>query len=109
MNCPEHSPFGAPLLGPPSSEEAERNFERAMIELRQAIDSRGLRIWLYRGTSYTAAGFRDALRELTSAPFSADRVAFLDEGCAGSGERTFARHLQLLTNCYVAALEYERS
>lgn len=108
MRCPESSPFDGSYLGPPSSEEATRNFERSMSELRQATDSRGLRIWLYRGTTYTAAGFRDALRELTSAPFSADRVVFLDAGGEGSGERTFARNLQLLTNCYVAALEYER-
>ena len=109
MRCPESSPFDKPLLGAPSSEEAAVNFEKAMIELRQATDSRGLRIWLYRGTSYTAEGFRDALKELTSAPFAADRVVFLDGGGDGNGERTFARHLQLLTNCYVAALEYEKA
>lgn len=89
-------------------DEAERELEKAMIALSRAVDSRGLRIHLYRGSSYTAAGFRDALRELTSAPFSDDRVVFLDAGGAGNGEHTFARHLQLLTNCYVAALEYER-
>jgi hypothetical protein len=27
----------------------------------------------------------------------------------GMGELTFSRNLQLLTNCYVAALEYERA
>lgn len=78
--------------------------------MSRATDSRGLRIMLYRGVSYTAQCFRDALREITSAPFSADRVAFLEDlsGHGEPGELTFAKHLQLLTNCYVAALEYER-
>lgn len=107
MNCPEFNLFAGSALGPPSSEEASQKFERAVIELQGATDSRGLRIFLYRGV-LTAAGFRDALKELTSIPFSADRMVFLNEGGDGSGERTFARHLQLLTNCYVAALEYER-
>jgi hypothetical protein len=92
----------------PEADAAERNFEAAIIGLREAQDSRGLRIFLYRGSSYTSAGFRDALREITSAPFSADRVVFF-ENKPGAGELTFARHLQLLTNCYVAALEYEQA
>jgi hypothetical protein len=94
----------------PEADAAERRLESAVIGLRQATDSRGLRIMLYRGTSYTAECFRDALREITSATFSADRVAFLeDQSRHGEpGELTFAKHLQLLTNCYVAALEYER-
>lgn len=88
-----------------------RDFENAMHALRDATDSRGLKIRLYRGTSYTAAGFRDALKELTSAPFSADRVSYLrmDGTEDDRGQLTFARHLQLLTNCYVAALEYEKA
>lgn len=89
--------------------ECEQKLHQALHDLQHAVDSRGLRILLFRGSSYTSWAFRDALRELTSAPFSADRVVFLDEGGDGSGERTFARHLQLLTNCYVAALELEQS
>lgn len=96
---------------PPRSNGTEKNFEYATIELRQATDSRGLRVRLYRGTSYTSAGFRDALREITSGPFSGDRVAYLNMNGSEDdrGELTFARHLQLLTNAYVAALEYERA
>jgi len=91
----------------PEADAAERRLEVAVCGLRDATDSRGLRIMLYRGTSFTAEGFRDALKEITSAPFSSDRVVFLE--CEpGLGELTFAKHLQLLTNCYVAALEYER-
>lgn len=84
--------------------------EEAVIAIRDATDSRGLRIRLYRG-SITSGGFRDALREITSAPFAADRVKYLNnfEGDEDSnGELTFARHLQLLANAYVAALECER-
>jgi len=96
----------------PESPDAARNFEHALIGLREARDSRGLKIRLYCGTSYTAEGFRDALRELTSLPFSADRVRYLNNFQGDedpNGELTFARHLQLLSNCYVAALEYERT
>lgn len=91
------------------TDSAERNFENALIALRQATDSRGLRIFLYRG-AYTSSALRDALREITSAPFAADRVSYLNTDCTEDdrGELTFARHLQLLTNAYVAALEYER-
>lgn len=91
----------------PETDAAERKLEEAVIEMSRAVDSRGLRIMLYRDGAPTSQGFRDALREITSAPFSADRVVFLEDK-QGDGERTFARHLQLLTNCYVAALEYER-
>ncbi len=92
----------------PAFDEAERKFESAMIALRSAVDSRGRCIMLYRGSSYTAAGFRDALREITSAPFASDRVVFFEDE-PGTGELAFARHLQLLANCYVAALEYEKA
>ena len=95
-------------LRSPEADAAERNFEVAMTAMSRAKDSRGLRIMLYRGSSYTSAGFRDALREITSAPFSADKVVFFEYE-PGTGELTFARNLQLLTNCYVAALEYERA
>ena len=92
----------------PEADAAERNFEAAMSAMCQAKDCRGLRIMLYRGGSYTSGSFRDALREITSAPFSADEVVFFEVE-PGTGELTFARNLQLLTNCYVAALEYERA
>lgn len=92
----------------PEAEQAERRLENSIIDMRGAVDSRGLRIMLYRGGNYTAESFRDALRELTSAPFSADRVIFYEDQ-PGTGERAFARHLQLLANCYVAALEYEHA
>lgn len=92
----------------PEADAAERKLEEAIIEVTRAVDSRGLRIMLYRGGAPTSQGFRDALREITSAPFSADRAVFLEDK-QGEGERTFARHLQLLTNCYVASLEYERA
>lgn len=94
-----------------NSKDGEAKLRGVIAALWQARDSRGLPVRLYRGGEYTAAGFRDALRELTSAPFSGDRIAYLNfDGSENDrGELCFARHLQLLTNCYVAALEYERS
>lgn len=100
------------MFDPRNAGNAGINFERVIVQMKQkAVDSRGLKIWLYRGTSYTSEGFRDALKELTSAPFSADRVSYLNSDGSEDdrGEMTFARNLQLLTNCYVAALEYERA
>lgn len=73
--------------------EAQKKLERAVIALREARDSSGLRILLYRGSSYTAAGFRHALSGLTS---------------THRDEPTFARHYQLLTDCLDAAVEFEK-
>lgn len=94
-------------------EVAERKFESAVIDVMNATDSRGLKIRLYRGTSYTAEGFKNALKEITSAPFSADKVKYLNgfdpEVEDQNGEITFAKHVQLLANAYRAALECERA
>lgn len=93
------------------STDAARRFERALFALSQAKDSRGLLIRLYRGTSYTAEGLREALRDMTTSAFTADTVKYVSlDGSTEDrdGEVTCARHLQLLTNAYVAALEFER-
>lgn len=88
----------------------ENRLESALIAIRGATDSKGLRIHLFVGDEYTSAALRQALYDFTRTLDRNDMVFVNVDGSEDQdGEVAYAHNLQLLTNAYVAALEYERS
>lgn len=88
--------------------DPSQKFENALIDLRRATDSRGLRIML-APSCYSAESFRERIRRFADDWFKFDKIEYFDAPNSESGEITFARNLSLLTAAYLAALEYERS
>lgn len=94
----------------PGDTVAGRKFEQALMDMQcNAFDSRGLKILLFRGSSYSASALREAVRNFSKDFMMYDRIEYRNIGGDPDplGELSYARNLQLLMNAYVAALEYE--
>jgi hypothetical protein len=85
----------------------EQRLENAFIDLSNAVDSKGLRIFIHTG-GFSSGAIRQSLFDFTRRLNRNDRVFVNLDGSEDlNGELVFAVNLQLLINAYVAALEME--